>query len=660
MTGPDVPAPAHTPAARTAPTVLERLRAASPSPLLLLAFLGLAVLRYAPAWSSPATTTVKGADGDAAIIVWFLRWIPFAVGRDRQLLFSDHLNVPDGVNLMWNASMPLLGFVLSPLTWRWGPVLTFNVVLVLAIGLSAWTAYLAIRRYVPGHLAAAAGGLVFGFSPVLLGQSNHPHISFAFLVPLLLLAVDEILVRQRRPPWVVGPLLGLMAGCQLLIGEELLAATVLFGVLLLVVLLANNPRALSDRRRVAHAVLAFALAAVIGLAIAAKPLLVQFAGPQRIEGDITKANYSSDLLGFVIPGGEQLLSSQRSAEQVRQLARGNAAYLGVPLLLVLLALAIRRWRQPVVRVGTVMLLLAALLSMGPYLQVGGRPTTLMPPWALFHDLPVIASLIPSRLAMFTALFAGLLLAVFLDAAWRAGGWRRPVVAAVAVAALAPLVPAGPVPATEVDTPPFFATGAVRRLPEGSVALVLPFANRRSSKAMTWQAEAGMWFRMPGGYVIGPTRDGRPRFDANPNTATRAFAMIQRGLPAPRLVAGRRRALAANLARWDVDTILVGPMEYQATMLWFLTDLLGEPPTLVDGVYMWSNPVVELSPARPGPQRAPTPPTAASVPAVAGGSMRSGRVASTRWRMPSSWRRPMTKWAGSTSSHMIGAHLAAGR
>ena len=73
-------------------------------------------------------------------------------------------------------------------------------------------------------------------------------------------------------------------------------------------------------------------------------------------------------------------------------------------------------------------------------------------------------------------------------------------------------------------------------------------------------------------------------------------MIQRGLPAPRLVGGRRRALAANLARWDVDTVVVGPMEHQATMLRFLTDLLGRPPTLVDGVYVWSDPVVELSPA----------------------------------------------------------------
>ncbi len=50
-------------------------------------------------------------------------------------------------------------------------------------------------------------------------------MSLAFLVPLMLLALHEILVRQRRSPWLVGAGLGLMAGCQLLIGEELLAMT---------------------------------------------------------------------------------------------------------------------------------------------------------------------------------------------------------------------------------------------------------------------------------------------------------------------------------------------------------------------------------------------------------------------------------------------------
>jgi hypothetical protein len=574
---------------------LDRLRAVPPQPLFLLAFLGLALLLYSPAWSSPTTSSVGGGRGDSGIIIWFLRWIPFALDNGEELLFSDYLNHPDGVNLMWNASLPLLGFVLAPLTARWGPVLTFNVVLVLANGLSAWAAYLAIRRYVPGHLAAAVGGLVFGFSPAIRGQSNHPHISFAFLVPLMLLAVDEILVRQRRPPWLVGPLLGLMAGCQLLIGEELLAATVLFGILLLLVLVANNPGALLDRRRVVHALVAFALAAAVGGAIAAKPLSVQFTGPQRVEGDITKRIFGHDLLGFVVPGSAQLLSSRRSAAQAREFVGGNAAYLGGPLLLVLLVVVVRCWRRPVVRVGAVMLLLAAALSMGPHLHVRGRATTIELPWALFDRLPVIDNLIPSRLAMYTALFAGLLLAVYLHAVWRGGGWRRLTAVGVAVAALVPLLPARPVAAIAVDTPPFFRS-SVRRLPEGSVALVLPFANRKIATTMTWQAEADMWFRMPSGYVIVPARNGRPRYDVNPNTATRAFGAIQSGLPPPKLTGPWRRALAANLARWGVDVVVVGPMKHQATMLRFLTDLLGRRPARVDGVYLWLDPVVHRPPA----------------------------------------------------------------
>jgi hypothetical protein len=135
---------------------LRRLRPGMP-PVFLVGFLGLAVWMFAPAWSSPTTTTLNGGDGDTAIFMWFLRWVPFALEHGHDLLVSHHLNYPDGVNLMWNTSLPLAGLLLAPITARWGPVLSFNILLVLAYGLSAWCAYLAIRRFAPGHLAAAVG-----------------------------------------------------------------------------------------------------------------------------------------------------------------------------------------------------------------------------------------------------------------------------------------------------------------------------------------------------------------------------------------------------------------------------------------------------------------------------------------------------------------------
>ncbi|HEV8423679.1 MAG TPA: hypothetical protein VGS14_00615 [Actinomycetes bacterium] len=562
-------------------------------PLFLLAFLGLAGWMFAPAWSSPTTTTLEGGNGDTAIFVWFLRWVPVALEHGHDLLVSHHLNYPDGVNLMWNTSLPLPGLVLAPVTTIWGPVLSFNILLVLGYGLSAWCAYLAIRRFATGHLAAAAGGLVYGFSPAIRVQSHHLHMSLAFLVPLMLLGLHEALVRQRRSPWLVGAGLGVMAGCQLLIGEELLAMTALLGFAMFLLLVLSNLRRL--RERWAHAAKALGAALVLLAAIVVWPLLVQFTGPQRIHGDIQKTNYSNDLQGFILPGWPQALSHDGAAELVEGFAGGNSAYLGLPLVLVLVVLAVRWRSSAVVRMGLALMLVAAVLSLGPTLLVGGRDTGIPLPWALFENLPLLPSLIPARLAQLTALFAGLLLAVFLHAVWHGGGWRRPAAVVVALVVLTPLWPAATVPAEKVDTPAFFTSPAVRELPRDGVTLVLPWPYRRIAEPMTWQAAAGLWFRMPGGYFIGPRRDSQqPRFDAVPTSASMTFTRIFAGVPPPRLTGPRRRALARDFVRWRVGSVVVGPMPNQAAMIGFLTELLGREPQAVGDVYLWRDPVVVLT------------------------------------------------------------------
>jgi hypothetical protein len=561
-------------------------------PLFLLLFLGLGVWMFAPAWKAPATTTLEGGDGDPAIFIWFLRWVPHALTHGHQLLVTHHLNYPDGVNLMWNTSLPLPGLLLGPVTAAWGPVFSFNLLLVLGYGLSAWCAYLAIRRFVPGHLAAAAGGLVYGFSPAMRVQSHHLHMTLAFLVPLMLLAVHEILVRQRRSPWLAGAALGLMAGAQLLIGEELLAMTALLAsAMALLVVLANLRRV---RERWAYAAKAFAVALTLTSAIIVWPLSVQFSGPQKIHGDIQKTNYSNDLQSFILPGRPQALTWDAAGQLVGGIAGGNSAYLGLPMLLVLAVLGIRWRSEAVVRIGLALMVVAAVLSLGPVLLVGGRDTGIPMPWAYFEDLPLLPSLIPARLAELTALFAGLLLAVFLQSVWREGGWWRAAAVVVGVLVLVPLWPSATFPAGKVETPAFFTGPAVRSLPRDSVVLVLPWAYRRTSLAMTWQAEAGLWYRMPGGYFIGPQKDSdQPRFDAIPTSGSITYARIFTGAEPPKLTGPMRRALARDLVRWRVGSVVVGPMPNQAAMLRFLTELFDSQPQQVEGVYLWRDPVPQL-------------------------------------------------------------------
>jgi hypothetical protein len=567
----------------------RRLRLPAP-PLVLAVCLGLALWLYGPAWSSPGDTTIRGGGGDPAIFVWFLRWVPFALEHGHDPLVTHHLNYPDGVNLMWNTSVPLAGLLLAPVTAVGGPVLAYNLLLVAGFALSAWCAYLAIRRFVPGQLAAAAGGLVYGFSPAMRSQASHAHMSVALLAPLMLLLLHEILVRQRRSPWLAGGALGLLAGCQLLVGEELLAMTALVGFVLLVLLVAGNLGRL--RGRVAYPLKGFATAAVVFAAVAAWPLSVQFTGPQRIHGDIQKTPRMSDLYSFVLPDSQQALAPDAAVRRVSRLS-GRSAYLGIPLLLVVTAVTLRRWSDPVVRVSLGLLLLSALLSLGPSLLVGGHDIGIRLPMALLERLPLLDSLVPPRMAQLTALFAGLLLAVFLHLVWRRGGWWRVAAAVTGLVVLAPLWPARPVPAQKVNTPAFFTGPAVRQLRFDGVTLVLPFPYG-SSEAMTWQAQADLWFRMPGGYFIGPQPNGQPKFYALPTPTSRAFNRIRTGDPPPPLTKQWRRTLARDFVRWRVSNVAVGPMPNRAVMVRFLTELLGRPPRRVDGVDLWRDPVVRLT------------------------------------------------------------------
>jgi hypothetical protein len=559
---------------------------------VLAGFLALAVLLLGSTWASPATRTVGGGVGDPGLFAWFLRWTPFAVGHRISPFVSDYLNHPDGINLMWNTWLPLPGLLLSPLTLLFGPVLSFNVLLTLGYGLSAWSAYLAIHRYVPSHGAAACGGLVYGFSPAMVAHSHHPNLLLIFLLPWLFVLVDEVVVGQRRSPVWLGVALGAVAGAQLLTGAELFAGMVLLGLVLAAVLALGLWRSLPGRGR--YAATAFLVGLVVFELLVALPLRAQIAGPARLHADITEeARGSSDLLALVTPSRLSAVAPEVAVRLGDQFAGTRETYLGLPLLLVV-AVVVARRRTPVVRVAATMLAVSALLSLGSRLRVGGLVSPVPLPWTVVESLPVLWHMVPSRLALFSALFAGLLLAVALDDLWRDGRpWRRAMAVATAVLVLAFLVPSARLqPAPVVATPPFFTTGAVTTLPRDGVALVVPFPQKgRANEAMLWQAEAGMWFKMPGGYFVGPGPDGGARREAPPTATSRVLAGIRRDGRPPPLTPALRRRLAADLDRWRVASVVLGPMPHRAAMARFLGDLLGRPPERLAGVELWRDATV---------------------------------------------------------------------
>jgi hypothetical protein len=88
-----------------------------------------------------------------------------------------------------------------------------------------------------------------------------------------------------------------------------------------------------------------------------------------------------------------------------------------------------------------------------------------------------------------------------------------------------------------------------------------------------------------------------------------MAKIQSGWQAPRLGPELRADLAGDLAYWRVGTVVVGPMERQATMVRFFTALLGRLPSEVGGVWVWWDVRPgELQGGRAQPDRTPRQPS----------------------------------------------------
>ncbi|HSR25126.1 MAG TPA: hypothetical protein VLW53_16345, partial [Candidatus Eisenbacteria bacterium] len=348
------------------------------------------------------------------------------------------------------------------------------------------------------------------------------------------------------------------------------------------------------------------------------PVAFQLGGPQHLSGTPHEQNvYVNDLLGFWVPSEIQWIAPSRLL-RISARFTGNSSewnsYLGVPLTLLLGFTVLRWWRNGWVRVAALSGCVVAILSLGVTLHVGGSVKPWLPVFALslgflvlpravparalvlvtfagwlaLSKLPLLTSLLPARLMLLVYLLVGLVVAVFVDGL--AGlGWRRLALGAGALAlALAPLAPRLPYPTTQFQVPAFFAPGgAVGRVPEGSVALIAPVTTYDDVDAMLWQASSGMRFRMPEGYLFVPAPPpAGSQVNTPPSETAKALVDVRYGRGSPIGDESVRRSMRAELTAWHVRTVVVGPMVNRDATVALLTWVLGRPPELADGVYVW--------------------------------------------------------------------------
>ena len=524
----------------------------------LLAYVVLATAAFSGTWIDPAGSWI-GTPGDPRLFIWYLGWIPHHLSQGLNPLFTDHLNYPYGVNLMWNTSMLFPAVVLWPVTTLFGPVVAYNVLITAGIALSAWLGYLAARRFVESKRWSFLAGLIYGFSPALMAQAmGHPHVMVALFPPVALILGHEIFVRRRLHPAVAGALAGLAAALQLLTGEELLAVTLLvaiIGVAIIgVALLARID---------AYAIKAAAAALAVFAVLAAYPLGFQFLGPQRVSGSLQQPDvYVSDLLAFVVPG--RFIHFTGNAAE-------NGAYIGLPLL-VLFFVALRKTKW----LG-VLTVIVAVLSLGPHLHVNGSVTPIPLPWAAVAWLPLMGSALPARLMAIAMLGVAIVVAAYQP---------KHMVARIALGlgllAIIPALPAIPYPSQPATAPAFFKPGGdVERISEGSVALVTPVSSHLSTDAMYWQALANYRFKMPEGDAFTPG----PYLGPHPSFMQETMDILDSG-GSLAVTPDLQSKFIADLQAHRITTIVAGPSPGQAAIVDFLTQVEGGPPADDGGVKVW--------------------------------------------------------------------------
>jgi hypothetical protein len=257
-----------------------------------MAYLALAVLVWWEVWSKHPTTTITCGCGDGPLFVWFLNWPAYAIAHGLNPLYSTALFHPGGVNLLANTSELAFGVVLAPISWLFGPVASLNVALTFSPVLSALAMFALIRRWASWIPAAFIGGLLYGFSPVVLSAltGNHLMIGMAAVPPLVVICLDELLVKQHRRPIRVGIVLGVLIALQFFISTEVLVMMVLVGAIGVVLVVGygavGHPQVLRQRAR--YAIVGTSAGLGTAVILLAYPAWFALAGPAHFSGAIWK------------------------------------------------------------------------------------------------------------------------------------------------------------------------------------------------------------------------------------------------------------------------------------------------------------------------------------------------------------------------------------
>ena len=555
------------------------------------AYLLLALFVTARLWMHPTGVMLRDNRQDNIQFEWFLTNSVYTLRHLGNPFFTDLINAPIGVNLMANTSVWGLALPVAPVTALFGARVAFRVLETAALFGTALAWYFALsRRVVRTRAAAFVGGLFCGFAPGMLGQdTGHPNVAGQFVLPFILLAVLRLTDGNGRRVRN-GLLLGALVVYQIFINEEILLLFALALGVFVVGYWVQRPDVIN--RCLPDALVSCAVAAGLVVAVAGYPVYLQFFGRQSYRGlPGWVLDYSTDLRSYVAYAQQSLAGTKAGAQPLAQGVSEQNSFYGWGLAVLLVAAVAWLWRRPVARAVALSGLVFLLLSLGRYVIVGGHTTSVPGPWRLLSRLPLLDTVVPTRLSLMVIPAAGVLLALCADRILAEGVPSLRIVGFAALAAaLLPLAPR-PLPVQgRAEAPRFFGTGEWRSvLPAGSTVGLMPFGWGSDLDMSQWQTEQGLRFKILNGYFLGPDPADPGRGGQFGGGRYLVRAVLGDGAVDQPITPDQRRYCLAELRSWHTTALVLPGGEDNADALRANADRLLGPGRRVADVWVWRVP-----------------------------------------------------------------------
>jgi len=362
---------------------------------------------------------VIGNGGDTYQVINFMWWSKKSLLNPNLSFYNDtYLYYPTGASLAFSDVVPFYLIVSAPLEIVFGRIITYNILILSSLILSAFGAYLLVEYLTKDKRASFVAGIIFSFCPAhLMHALGHLSISSIQWLPFFVLYFLKTMKDGNKKDAVLASVfLSIASLCTWYNALYLL----LFVGFYIVFNLFDDKEKILDRKVIKNLTLIGVLSFLLVLPFAYPMLIEMGKSTYMVPSPNESVFYSADLMGFFIPSALHPLFGKYVSQFYQNFTGNiveNTTYVGYTVMF-LVAYYILKCRKKLgeARFWILSSAFFFILSLGPILHINGRThftvfdVTVPLPYSILYYLPVIQIMrVPSRLVFMLMLSLAVLI-----------------------------------------------------------------------------------------------------------------------------------------------------------------------------------------------------------------------------------------------------------